>query len=42
MDFQHLDANIDALVKTWMPDRAERMARKALARADFEALARRG
>jgi alkylation response protein AidB-like acyl-CoA dehydrogenase len=42
MDFQHLDDNVDALVKTWMPDRAERMARKALDRADFEALARAG
>ena len=42
MDFQHLEGNIDALVKTWMPDRAERMARKALARADFEALAKAG
>lgn len=42
MDFQHLDDNVDALIKTWMPDRAERMARKALDRADFEALARAG
>ena len=42
MDFQHLDDNIDALVKTWMPGRAERMARKALDRADFEALAKAG
>ena len=42
MDFQKLDDNVDALVKTWMPDRAERMARKALERADFEALARAG
>jgi alkylation response protein AidB-like acyl-CoA dehydrogenase len=42
MEFQKLDDNVDALVKTWMPDRAERMARKALDRADFEALARAG
>jgi alkylation response protein AidB-like acyl-CoA dehydrogenase len=42
MDFQHLDDNIDALIKTWMPGRAERMARKALDRADFEALAKAG
>ncbi len=42
MDFQHLDHNIDALVKTWMPDRAERMARKALDKGDFEALAQAG
>ena len=42
MDFQHLHDNVDALVKAWMPDRAERMARKALDRADFEALARAG
>ena len=42
MDFQHLDDNIDALVHTWMPDRAERMARKALVKADFEALASAG
>ena len=42
MDFQHLDNNVDALIKTWMPDRAERMARKALDKADFEALARAG
>lgn len=42
MDFEHLNGNIDALVNTWMPERAERMARKALARADFEALAKAG
>src|SRR5687768_4140850 len=42
MDFQQLDYNVDALVKTWMPERAERMARKALDRADFEVPARAG
>lgn len=42
MDFQHLDGNVDSLVKTWMPSRSERMARKALDRADFEALAKAG
>jgi len=42
MDFQQLDNNVDALVKTWMPERAERMARKALDRADFEALTQAG
>lgn len=42
MEIQHLNANIDALVETWLPRRAERMARKALDKADFEALAKAG
>ncbi|MCC2098760.1 MAG: acyl-CoA/acyl-ACP dehydrogenase [Hyphomicrobiales bacterium] len=42
MDFQTLEKNIDALVSAWMPQRAERMARQALDRADFEALAGAG
>lgn len=42
MDFQDLEDNLDALVKTWMPGRAERMARKALDTADFDALAKAG
>src|SRR5947209_12178116 len=42
MDFQSLDRNVDALVETWMPNRAERMARKALDKADFDALSSAG
>ena len=42
MDFQSVDNNVDALVKAWMPHRAERMARKALDSADFDALAKAG
>ncbi len=42
MDFQHLDDNMSDLVQTWMPNRAERMARKALVKADFDALASAG
>jgi alkylation response protein AidB-like acyl-CoA dehydrogenase len=42
VDFQNLEDNLDALVKSWMPGRAERMARKALDTADFDALAKAG
>lgn len=42
MEIQRLAGNIDALVDQWMPERSERMARTALARADFDALADAG
>lgn len=42
MDFQQLSDNLDALVNTWMPARAERMGRKALDNSDFVALAKAG
>ncbi len=42
MDFQTLDNNVDALIATWLPDRTTRMARSALERADFDALASAG
>jgi alkylation response protein AidB-like acyl-CoA dehydrogenase len=42
MNFQTLEKNIDELVSAWMPHRAERMARQALDRNDFAALADAG
>ena len=42
MDFLTLEHNIDALVNAWMPNRAERMARKSLDNVDFDALAKAG
>ena len=42
MDFETLQRNIDEIVRAWMPQRSERMARQALDKADFEALAAAG
>lgn len=42
MDFRTLGQNVDELVANWMPHRAERMARQALDKADFAALAEAG
>jgi alkylation response protein AidB-like acyl-CoA dehydrogenase len=42
MDFQTLQDNLDALVETWLPDRAERMRRQQLDSTDFDALAQAG
>ncbi len=42
MEFQTLQDNVDVLIATWMPTRAERMGRKALDVSDFEALAKAG
>jgi len=42
MDFQTLEDNLDALIATWSPDRSSRMARSALDKADFDALAAAG
>ncbi len=42
MNFSELENNIDALVASWLPQRAERMARQALDPADFAAMADAG
>lgn len=42
MDYKQLEENINALVQTWMPGRLQRMTRKALDPADFDALAKAG
>ena len=42
MDFQTLEANLDALISIWTPDRSSRMARVALEKADFDDLAATG
>lgn len=42
VDFQTLEDNLDGLIAGWLPDRASRMARLALEKADFEELAAAG
>jgi alkylation response protein AidB-like acyl-CoA dehydrogenase len=42
MELQTLQDNVAALVTAWMPARPERMARQALDKADFKALAEAG
>lgn len=42
MNFVQLEQNIDALATTWLPQRPERMARRALDPADFAAMADAG
>jgi alkylation response protein AidB-like acyl-CoA dehydrogenase len=42
MNFSQLEKNIDNLVASWLPQRSERMARQALDRADFAAMADAG
>ena len=42
MDLQTVEANLDALISIWSPDRPSRMARVALEKADFDDLAAAG
>jgi alkylation response protein AidB-like acyl-CoA dehydrogenase len=42
VDFQTVEANLDALIARWAPDRLSRMARLTLEQADFDDLAAAG
>lgn len=42
VDFQTVEANLDALISSWSPDRSLRMARLTLEKSDFDDLAAAG